>query len=132
VALAATFVAAGFETVWARLADPAGLAELFPGWLASIAPDDDHFTARGAAGERFDVYPRLNRDEGAADFELVDELGNAELERCRVFPVKTGGCVVLRLSVRWRGIDDASWERQRAALADDLEHARRLLEQAGS
>jgi hypothetical protein len=119
VTLADGFVAAPARQLWPRLAELAGWADLFPGWIASINADDDHFTATGPNGQRFDLYPQIDAEMFAADVEVVDELGSADTLRLRVVEVN-GGSFVLVAHGRLKGTPQSEWDAKRAAIADAL------------
>lgn len=65
---------------------------------------------------------------GVIDFRITDAAGHTELSRSRLFPLQTGGCVLIHLAVRWDGADDALWAAHKAGTDADLAHARRVLE----
>lgn len=119
VALATAFVAAPSERVFKLLAGLARWPEVFPGWIVSIADEDDRFTATGTGGEMFDLYAHADLDARMIDVEVVDELGAADVLRIRLLDT-AGGCFIAAACARVRGVSDADWNRKRGSIADAL------------
>jgi hypothetical protein len=117
-----------YPMVWRWLADPLHFPRLYPNWTRHVERRGTVYAGVGPAGDAFTIVPRLDEEQGIIDFEVADAAGHVELSRSRLFPLKTGGCVLVHLAVRWDGVDDAAWGDHQRGTDADLENARRLLE----
>ncbi|MFY9264831.1 MAG: hypothetical protein WAO61_05335 [Solirubrobacterales bacterium] len=120
VTLASAYAATSADAAWDIVSDPAQWPNLFPGWLARIAADDDSFHATGTAGERYDLYWHPSDDRRSLDVEIVDEMGSADVLRLRLIDARGGGCFVVVAAGRLAGVSDADWRRTCDALADGV------------
>jgi hypothetical protein len=119
-----------FDVVWDKLTNPLEFPGLYPAWTARVEPagSPGAYSGVGPAGDRFTIRPILSREHGVIDFEVLDERGQVERSRSRLFPLGTDGCVLVHLAERWEGADDALWAEHRRRTDRDLENARRVVE----
>lgn len=117
--VAAGFVAARSADLWRRICDVELWPEIFPGWIAAIEADDDHWRVTGPAREKYDFHVTADAEHRALDIEVVDELASADTLRLRVMDIP-GGSLVVVAHGRLAGTSDAAWEQKRCAVADGL------------
>jgi hypothetical protein len=77
----------------------------------------------------FFVQSPISREQGVIHFKIVDQAGNEEWSRSRIFPLKMGNCMYIHLAIQWEGIDDDFWERFKQGTDQDIENAKAVLEQ---
>lgn len=101
--VSSVFVDAPFDIVWAWITDPLRFPTIYPNWTSEVTrgPRGEGYEGVAPNGDTFKIVPKLDRAHGVADFEIVDEEGNVELSRARVFPLKAGGCAIIHLAYRW-------------------------------
>ncbi len=129
VHITSVFVDAPSDAVWAWIADPERFPTVYPNWTSEVARTGaDCYEGVAPNGDRFGIVPRLDREHGVVDFEIRNEGGSVELSRARIFPLKSGGCVVVHLAYRWEGVTDEFWEEFKVGTDEDLERAKALIE----
>jgi len=126
VVLAWAFVTEPAVIAFERVSELTRWPDLFGGWTAHVAQVEDHFTATGPEGERFDLYPTSDREALAIDVEVVDELGAADTLRLRVIDAP-GGCFVVAAHAKLAGTPEAQWHAKRDAVAAGLDAIASLL-----
>jgi hypothetical protein len=129
--LSSQFYAVPFDVLWRYLSDPLRFPLIFPGWVSSVEwHSGSTYIGTDSTGESFQIIPRLDREHGVADFDIIDAEGHIERSRMRVFALQGGGCLLVHLAERWQGVDDSLWEAHRQAIDADLIYARTIIEQA--
>ncbi|ARS89904.1 hypothetical protein B1756_09285 [Natrarchaeobaculum aegyptiacum] len=63
------------------------------------------------------------------DVEVVAGDGNVERSRSRLFALEGGRCQWVHLAQRWAGVTDEGWRAHVEATDQDLETAKRVLEE---
>lgn len=117
------------DAVWTWISDPSKFSTIYPNWISKVTcVSANRYTAVTVKGDHFEVIPRCDRKHGVADFEIVDENNNVEISRARVYPLKADRCVVVYLTNRREGADDALWQDLKAGIDADLEHAREIID----
>jgi len=119
-----------FDFVWEHLTNPMSFPEIYPNWVSHVEiAVNGEFHGVAPAGDTFIIFPQTSREYGVIDFKIIDESGNVEWSRSRIFELKTGGCIYVHLAVRWDGVDDDFWNEHKKLTDADLENAKMLLEQ---
>lgn len=71
---------ASFDSVWAWVSDPTRFPTLYPSWIRRVKKvqrdEGEAYEAASWDGERFEIVPRLDWEQGQADFELAYEDGS--------------------------------------------------------
>lgn len=117
-----------YTVAWSQLSNPLNFPLLYPHWVQRMEPSGSAYKGVAPSDASFTVVPHLNEDFGIIDFEIIDDIGQVELSRSRLFPLKSGGCFLVHLAVRWDGVDEAYWQEHQAATDADLENAKQILE----
>ncbi|MBW3578937.1 MAG: hypothetical protein KY462_14590 [Actinobacteria bacterium] len=119
-----------FDLLWSHLSDPLQFPHLYPNWTTQVdRADEASFRGVGPGGDTFRIIQRLNRDHGVIDFEIIAEGGETEVSRSRLFPLPGRSCLYVHVATRSSRMDDAFWNDFKCATDQDVENARRLLEQ---
>lgn len=119
---------APFETVWDLLTDPMRFPRVYPSWVAKITPSGERYLVVDPSGEQFSLIPITAKDYGVVDFKIIDAQGHVEIARSRIFRLRTGGCILVHVAVRWEGCDDATWEAYKRDIDKDLKNAHAVVE----
>jgi len=114
--------------VYAYASDPSHLPDWAPGLCTSITPVDDHWVAESGMGRIIVRYAPPN-PYGVIDHDVVLESGETFHNPVRVLPHDDGAEVVFTLR-RSRGMTDADFDRDSAAVLADLVALKDLLESA--
>jgi hypothetical protein len=118
-AVATGFVPVPSSAAWAHLSDLENWPTVFPDWIASIALDDDRFTATGPNREKYDFYVQSDPEQHTLDVETVDELGSADTLKLRILDIP-GGSLVLVAHGKLSGTSPAAWAAKRDGVSSGL------------